>query len=169
MSPRFIIPGGVRGLAFRWDELGDHLFHLVGADRIANAVRCHLRRWIDRGECRDADELALQIDQRASAVARIDRGTRLDHARQRMDVAIHQLGALAIKRADDPRGGGLLQAERTAHRDVILADLDLAGIADGDGLEVARANLENGEILGGHVPDELRGDRGARRKQHREG
>src|SRR6185312_16968384 len=83
-----------------WNKLGDDRFHLIGADRIADAVRRDVRRGIYSRECWNADELALQVDQRAAAVAGVDRCARLDHPRQRIRFAIYYLFPLAVERAD---------------------------------------------------------------------
>src|SRR5690606_8109375 len=54
----------------------------------------------------DADDLALQVDQRAAGVARVDRGVGLD---ERLEPVVAQDALLAPDRADDPRGDGLLE------------------------------------------------------------
>ena len=53
------------------------------------------------GEGRDADHLAVDVDERATRVAGIDRGARLDRARKDDAVA---LGLLAVEGADDALG-----------------------------------------------------------------
>jgi hypothetical protein len=80
----------------------------VGRDREADAlVPAGARQ--DRGV--DADELAVEIDQRAAGVAGVDRGVGLDEVLVLLDA---QAGA--ADRADDAHGHRLADAEGIADR-----------------------------------------------------
>ena len=77
----------------------------------------------------------MQIDERATAVAGVDRCAGLDQASQDAGGAVGRLAGSAVERADDAERGGLFEAERIADGDGELTDLGLGGIGDGDGLE----------------------------------
>src|SRR5690242_6800243 len=97
-------------------EGGDDGLHLVGRDRETDAVGGNAGGGVKRRERGDADELALQVDERAAAVARIDGGAGLDHPGQRVGLAVYLLLALAVERAHDARSCRLLQAQWAADR-----------------------------------------------------
>ena len=67
----------------------------------------------------DADQFAAQIHQRAAGIAGIDGGVGLDEVLVAVGV-----DAGAAERADDARGHRVLQAERIADGDHIVADLE---------------------------------------------
>src|SRR5213078_5297454 len=70
----------------------------------------------------DPDGLALGVDERAAAVARVDGRVGLD------EVIVRSLADHASGRAHDARGHGLLEPERVADRHHRLADLETRGI-----------------------------------------
>ena len=93
----------------------------------ASAAGGALRRPADRGV--DADDLAGHVDQRAAAVAGVDRRVGLD---RRVDVALPCASGPTfdrpVQRADDAAGDGGVEAERRADRDDALADVEVAGL-----------------------------------------
>ena len=67
----------------------------------------------------------LQVDERATGIARIDRGVGLDEILIAVGV-----DARARQAADDSGRDGVLQSERIADRDDEVADLELGRIAE---------------------------------------
>ena len=88
----------------------------------------------------DADDFALDVEQRAARIAGVDRGVGLD---VRDEVFLRQIAAL---RADDAGGHRVLEAERLADRDHPFADLQLVGVADRDLRQVLRLDLEQRHV-----------------------
>ena len=103
------------------DELRHHRVREHGGHREADADVA-ARRADDRGV--DADQLALQIDQRTARVPRIDRRIGLDEVL----VALYRQAA-APQRGHDPGRGGLAQAERIADGHHEVPDLQCVRIA----------------------------------------
>ena len=68
----------------------------------------------------DADQLAVEVDQRAAGVARVDRGIGLDEV-----LVAQPAQAAAADRRDDARGHRLADAERVADRDHEVAHAQL--------------------------------------------
>jgi hypothetical protein len=99
----------------------------------------------------DADELALEVDERAARVARIDRGVGLDE----MLVAFPRQAA-AAERRDDARGRRLADAERVADRDHEVADLQRVGIAELHVDQILRVHPHHGDVGSRIGADELR-------------
>ena len=77
----------------------------------------------DRGI--DADQLAVQVHERASRVARIDRGVGLDEVLVALDV-----DPAAPERAHDPGGDGLAEPEGVADGDDEIADLEYVAVSE---------------------------------------
>ena len=75
----------------------------------------------DRGA--DAEQLAVDVDERAARVAGIDRRIRLNEVLVAFDV-----DAVAAERAHDARRRRLPEPERIADGDDVVADSELAGI-----------------------------------------
>ncbi len=71
------------------------------------------------------DELALEVHERAARVAGIDRRVRLNEVLVRVAI-----DPAAAERAHDSRGDGVREAERIADRDDVVADAQLARIAE---------------------------------------
>ena len=109
----------------------DHDAHHVRRDRKADALRAARAR-IDRGV--DADEPAVEVDQRAARIARIDRGVGLD---EELIIADADLGAR--HRRDDAVRHGLADAERIADRQHQVADLQIVGIGEVQRREISRS------------------------------
>src|SRR5437588_235785 len=65
------------------DELGRDVLDDAARDREADSGRGAAELRIGDGERRDADHPACEVDERAAAVARVDRSARLDRIRQR--------------------------------------------------------------------------------------
>ena len=80
----------------------------------------------------DADDFALEVDQRAARVAGIDRGVGLE------ELSPADATEFAALPADDAGADGGLQIERIADRDHPVADLELVGVA----------KLRGGQVLG---------------------
>src|SRR5690606_31109098 len=104
------------------EQLIDDLPHHVARDREADADIAARRRE-NRGV--DAFQRAVEADERAARVARVDRGVGLNEILVPLDV-----DAAAAERADDTRGGGLPQAEWIADRDDEVADIEIVGVAE---------------------------------------
>src|SRR6185295_6156804 len=93
----------------------------------------------DRGV--DPYDLALCVDQRAAAVARIDRGIGLN------EIVIGTGANDPALGADDTGGHGLFQAEWTTDGDDPAADLQIVRVAHGYWLQVRRSiNLHQSQI-----------------------
>ena len=101
------------------DLLGGLDRHGVADALVAAGLRRDLRV--------DADHAAVAVEQRAAAVAGVDRGVGLDRAVDREAVG---RGQLAVDRADDARGDGALEPERAADRHDRIADLHGLGRAE---------------------------------------
>ena len=69
----------------------------------------------------------LRIEQRAAAVARIERGVGLDHV---VDQVARDAAQGAAERADDAGRHGRIEAERAADRDDELADAQAGRFAE---------------------------------------
>ena len=91
----------------------------------------------------DADEIAVEIDERAAGIARIDRRIRLD---EELIVGDADLGAR--QRRDDAARHRLPDAERIADGEHQIADFEIVGIAHRERRQVllVRIDLEHGEI-----------------------
>src|SRR4029079_9694509 len=104
------------------DELLRHLGDVVAVDGEADARRLRAPEVrVQGGERRDADDGAVEIDERPAGVARVDGGARLDRRLERDAVA---LGDLAADGGDDALGDARGEAERIADRDREVADAD---------------------------------------------
>ena len=109
----------------------------------------------------DADEVAVQIDQGASAVARIDCGIGLEKTLHRMDVlgcVGFQEADVAAFGADDSGCDGRGQIERVADGQHPLADAHVVGVSEGHGGQGSRRlNLQDGQVGAGVAADHLCG------------
>jgi hypothetical protein len=102
----------------------------------------------------DADYFAVDIEQRASAIAAVDGGVGLEEALQLM-VALAEVPALS---ADDAGGHGLVESEGRADGDRPVADFNGVGVADVDRRELlAGVDLQDCEIQLGVGADQLGG------------
>ena len=105
-------------------ELTQRIHHAddgLGGHRKADADRAARGRDDQRV---DADDLAVEIEQRAAGIAAVDRGVGLD-------VAVIGSGIdVAVARRDDAGGDGAAKAERIADRDHPFAKPQLVGIAE---------------------------------------
>ena len=131
----------------------DAAFHLTVFNELVHDAADHIDRDRKadtdvaagaRQDCRiDADQFAAQIHQGAAGVSGVDRGVGLDEilvaAGFRVDVA-------APQRAHDARGDGVLQSERVADRDHVVADLELARIAERHGDQIRLLSLQYCDI-----------------------
>jgi hypothetical protein len=134
----------------------------------------------DRGaaELVDPHHLAVQVDQRAAAVAGVDEGVVLDPEGEEagalagLELEVvpappeETLGEDALGVRDDAQGDRAGEREGRAHRHHVVADLELRGVAEAGDREVAAARealqveLEHREVgqrvladqLGGRLP-----------------
>ena len=114
---------------------------LLGAgdrDREADAVRAAGAR-VDCGV--DADQVAVDVDQRAARVARIDRGVGLDEVLEGVDPEMR-----AAERRDDAHGHRLADAEGVADGEHDIADAQGFHLAEGDRRQLVGLDLQDGEI-----------------------
>ena len=117
-----------------WQRRGDDASDHVDGNGEANPHAAAGTR-VDRRI--DADELAVEIDQRAARIAGIDGGVRLDEEAQVADPDLR-----ARERRNDALGHRLADAERIADGDYEISDLE----------RVRVAKLEHREILGPREP-----------------
>ena len=119
-------------------QLGDDLLGLVGGNGETDADAAAVRR-IDGGV--DADHLAVDIDQRPAGIAVVDRRIDLD------EIVIGTAVQIAAASRDDAGGNGGADAEGIADREDLVAELQLVGIAPGDGCErLRRFDLQDGKV-----------------------
>ncbi len=135
-------------------ELGNHGLGDVDRDREADADVP-----VDLGVARklrvDADHGAGAVDQRAARVAVVDRGIGLQRV---VDREVVRRRDLAVDGGDDARGQRAIEPERVADGDDRVADLDVRGVAERQGVQGARGkvDLEDREIGRGVGADDLR-------------
>ena len=92
----------------------------------------------------DANELAVDVDERAAGVAGIDRGVGLDEVFIALDVG-EDSDAAALG-ADDAARDSFADAERIADREHAVTDLYLGRVGERDGGEVVGVDLDDGDI-----------------------
>src|SRR6185295_9441984 len=95
----------------------------------------------------DPDDVAGAVEQRAAAVAGIDRGVRLDEAVEGRRPAGRLVldRDLPVEAGDDPaRDGFRVAAERAADGDGRLTNLESCRAADRGGLEARGVDLDQG-------------------------
>ena len=100
-----------------------------------------LRRLDDRGV--DADDPAPAVEQRAAAVARIERGVGLDHV---VDEVAGDAPQAAAQGADHPGGHRRVEAERAADGDHELADAQLGRVAERRVRQPRRIGLHDRDV-----------------------
>src|SRR5882724_3395220 len=102
----------------------------------------------------DADRFPLQVEQRSSRVARIDRSVGLEEIRVR-GFGVHR----PLLGADDPGSHGRFQPERLADGDDLIADLERIAVAQHGSLERLDAlafDADERDVRVGIVADDLR-------------
>jgi hypothetical protein len=93
----------------------------------------------------DADEFTVGVDEGSAGVAGVDGGVGLDVAAGLAGVV--GVGVLTVDGADDAAGDGELEvAEGAAEGEDGLAGLETGGVAPGDGGEIVRVDLDDGEV-----------------------
>jgi hypothetical protein len=113
----------------------------VHRDREAEAdVAGHRAARVEAGGV-DADQLAVEVDQRAAGIARVDAGIGLDEV---LVAGTRQV--VAADRGDDARGHRLAHAERIADRDHEVADLQQVAVRQRDRGEVLRRDAHQGDV-----------------------
>src|SRR5512137_306672 len=103
----------------------------------------------DRGD--DADHFAVHGDQRPAGVARVGGGVELDQVAQRALAVVR--AELALQPGDHAGRNRRPDAERKAHRDHLVAWLQVGGRAQRGGLQAVlrqRPCLQHGEVVLGH-------------------
>ena len=108
----------------------------------------------------DADDVAGSIDERAAAIARIDRRVRLD--------VNHRVLGLELPRdgAHDAHRDGVLEAEGASEREHDLARTERIRIAELEKRQVAFVRLENREVRLEIDTDDLRTDEAPARPEN---
>ena len=110
----------------------------------------------------DADHLPVEVDQRATGVALVDRGVGLQAVVDDGRAVVALDADRAVQRADDARGDGARQALRRADRDDLLAHLQVRAAAQrrrGQPGDVLHA--QHGEVVAGGGAHDGRGVLGA--------
>ena len=141
------------------DDLGGDVFHPIRGDRKANSGCGGIELRVHRGQRGNAHELPGQVDQRATAIAGVDRRAGLDRI---VDPAVAVLALCdnAVQGADDPIRHRLDNAQRITVRQHLLADLQVVRVAERDGGQgLPITDLDHGEVVDGIVAPERRGDR----------
>ena len=100
----------------------------------------------------DADQATLQIHQRTTGVAGIDRSVGLDEIFEVFDAK-----PTAPECADDARGDGLTQSERIADRHNKIAHPERMGVSPRHRAEVIRLNANQRDVRLRVSPDQTRG------------
>ena len=134
-------------------QLIDHRHRGVGRHRKADADRAAGRR-DDRGV--DADDFAVEVEQRAAGIAAIDGGVGLN-------VIVVGAGIdVAVARRDDAGGHRAAEAERIADGDDPFAEPQLVGIAELHRLErLVGMHAQQRQVALGVLADQLRRQLGA--------
>ncbi len=132
-------------------QLGDHLHRPIHGHREADPLGPRPHRHVD------ADHLAVDVQQRAAGVARVDAGVGLDQVFIGLGVADLDR---PVQGADDPLRDRVVIAEGVADGDHRFGGHQVAGGANGDdgeplaGLQV---DLDDGQVGIGVAGDELGG------------
>ncbi len=143
------------------DQLLDHVAGEVGGNGQAQAdVAGHAALRVEAGGI-DADQLALQVDQRATGVARIDRRIGLDEV-----LVAQPADAAAAHRRNDTRGNGLAEAERVADGHHEVAYAQLVAVAELDVGQVLRRDADQRDVGVAVRAEELGLDRAPVRQCH---
>jgi hypothetical protein len=94
----------------------------------------------------DADHLAAPVQERATRIARVDGRVRLD---ERLQHRVRRFGQHPIHPRHDAARQRLIEADRVADRDHVVAHAHAVGIAEGDrgqALRCRRADTQQGEV-----------------------
>ena len=144
---------------------------LVDRDREAEADRAALALGgrparTDGGV--DADDVAVQVDQRATGVAGVDRRVGLDRGEDRALATAAGVDR-AVQRADDAAGDGALEPERRPDGHDLLADLHVVGAAEAGRRQPAHAlGLDQREVGQRVRADDVRRRGGAVVERHQD-
>jgi hypothetical protein len=104
------------------DQLAREVLGVVAGDREPDPRRRPTKLLVHCCERRDPDDVTVDVDERAAAVAGIDRGAGLDGPRQGHPARLRDVPA---ERADDALRHARLEAEGIADRHHDLTDLQL--------------------------------------------
>src|SRR5947209_8218603 len=129
------------------DQVAHHAPRAVDGNGKPDALRLAVDRRVD------ADELAADVEERATGVARVDRGVGLDE----VGVGAFLAAERAVEGAHHPRRHRVREAKRIADGDHRLPDHDAGRGAERHGRECpAGLDAENGDVLSGVGPHQLR-------------
>ena len=132
-------------------QLVDHRLRRIDGDGEADVLGLPGDRGVD------ADDVALEVEQRAAGVARVDRGVGLQEVGEVLAVG---LGEAAVLGRHDPgrhrRPAG--EVEGVADGDDLVAHLEGIGVAQRKGSEVVAVDVQDGEVRSGICGDDLGGD-----------
>src|SRR5262249_4688226 len=138
-------------------QLADDGLGEVDGNRETNADRATAAAQ-DRGV--DADDLAARVDERATAVARVDRRVGLD------EVVVGAAANDAPGGAHDAGRHRLLEAERIANRHHGLADFQRRRVTERDGRQAVRIDLQERQVGARITADDAAGQLAAIRQLH---
>src|SRR6185437_15012719 len=93
----------------------------------------------------DADHVAVDVEQRTTRVARVDRGVGLDVVGDRV-LVVEQPACVAPFGADDARGDGEVELERIADREHPRADARRGVVTEVERRQVLRVDLDHGDV-----------------------
>ena len=117
----------------------------IARDREADAGSAAADLRIGRGQRRNADDLTFEVDERAAAVAGVDRCAGLDHVGQAVS---GRFGNLPAQSADDAFGHARLKPERVAHGEHEVAHRQCTRVPEDGRLETRCSDLDNGYVIG---------------------
>ncbi len=89
----------------------------------------------------DPDQLAMDIDEGAAGIAHVDRGIGLD-----VVLVVVRFGQVPALGADDAPAHRVVEIERVADGEDLLAHLDLVRIAPGERGQIGRVDLQHRDI-----------------------
>src|SRR5699024_5422572 len=102
----------------------------------------------------DPDDVAGGVQQRSPRVARVDRRIGLDGGDVGLGAGLPRAHR-ALERRDDAGRHRRAEAEGRTDRHDVVPDDDVLGLADVQGLQALRVDLENGHVVGGVGADDL--------------
>src|SRR5204863_2300281 len=104
----------------------------------------------------DADHFTVDVDERTTGIARIDRGVGLDEVLNGVLVTAGKGQLRATLRTDDPRGDREVEAERISDGNDPLAHARYAIVAERHDRKIVRVNLDERDVGGWIATDNFR-------------